>query len=86
MVLIKLIISTIKASIIDAISLDDGASIGKANNSKKGLATSIYGIMFLAVMLASCSQGEYQRQLVDGHPVYSAELVKFAERGDTAAQ
>lgn len=59
------------------------------NNShygKRGFKIISCSILYLAVVFGPCSRSRYVRQLVDGHPMYSAELVKYAEKGDTAAQ
>ena len=62
-----------------------------ARNGKKVLVAVVCGIFLIALAIGGYFlwknyNGKYERQLVDGKPVYSTELVKYAENGDSVAQ
>ena len=64
-------------------------------NNKNGIVAAICGIVIVVIAVGAFilwknsneySSSGYIPQLVDGHPVYSAELVKYAKNGNPDAQ
>lgn len=84
------VLAEVESPKVESVSTVDNY-VEDSSNGKKGLVAIVCGFFFIALAIGGYFlwknySDKYERQLVDGHPVYSTELVKYAEKGDSVAQ
>ena len=84
------VVAEVESPKVESVSTVDNY-VEDSNNGKKVFVAIVCGIILIALaiggyLLWKNYSDKYERQLVDGHPVYSTELVKDAEGGSPVAQ
>ena len=84
----------VEPSKVESIS-SNGRIKENTHNNKSGIVAAICGIAIVVLAVGAFilwknsngfSSSGYEPQLVDGHPVYSEELLKYAQKGNPDAQ